>query len=344
MTPGAPPFEIEPARSDAATLPVTVAVCTRDRPASLARTLRSLQEQVGIPEEILVVDNGSTPATRELLLREFPRIRVVREPIPGLDFARNRAIESAISDIVLFLDDDAVADPGWTIAAAQPLLEQPGVAACTGRVEAFALDTEGQRLFEANGGFSRGTVEIRLPRDRGQPLHGRPAPLIAWAVSIGSGCSLAVRRDVVRELGGFDEALDLGQALPGGGDHDMLWRMLQAGHEIVYRPDAVARHEHRQDVAAAEAQIVGHQRALIALLAKQVVRTRGRARWSVAAFLAWRLAKPGVRLVRRLLGRDPLPAALLLRMWGHCWRGLWAYPRARILARHRVAAATGGMS
>ena len=341
MTPGTEPAAYDPSPGSGGSLPVTVAICTRDRPASLARTLRSLEAQVRPPREILVVDNGSGPATAELLRREFPGVRMVREPVAGLDFARNRAIGAANCEIVVFIDDDAVADPGWVAAVGEPLLENPSVAACTGRVEALSLDTEAQRLFEANGGFSRGTSSIRLPRDANLPLHGRPAPLIAWAVSIGSGCSLAVRRDVARAIGGFDEALDLGAALPGGGDHDMLWRLLQAGHEVVYQPSAVARHEHRQDLGAAEAQIVGHQRALIALLSKQVVRTRGTARWGVAAFLGWRLAKPGVRLARRLVGRDPLPARLLLRMWAHCWGGLWAYPRARAVARQRAAGAAG---
>lgn len=318
-------------------LPVTVAVCTYDRPAALARALRSLVSQQPPAAEILVVDNTEGGLNQAWVTRDFPDVRVVVEPVPGLDFARNRAMEAARFDVVLFLDDDAVADPEWVATASRPLLDNAGVGACTGRVEPLALESPAQRLFEANGGFSRGSRRILLPDDAGQPLHGHSAPLIAWAVSIGSGCSLAVRRDVVRTLGGFDQALDMGAALPGGGDHDMLWRMLRAGYAVVYEPGAVARHEHRRELHAAEAQIVGHQHALIALLSKHVIHTRGRMRWSVAAFLGWRLIKPGVRLARRLVGRDPLPAPLLLRMWAHCWSGLWAYPRARALARKRLA-------
>jgi GT2 family glycosyltransferase len=322
----------------ALTLAVTAAVCTAGRPESLERTLRSLLAQDPAPGEILVVNNRpDQPATAELLRREFPTVRVIDESIPGLDFARNRALEASHYDVVLFLDDDAVAEPGWVAAASALLLEDPGIGACTGRVEALELATEAQNLFEANGGFSRGTVPIRLPRDSAQPLHGHRAPLIAWAVSVGSGCSLAVNRNLVRALGGFDVALDLGPALPGGGDHDMLWRLLVAGYDVVYQPAAVARHEHRRELTAARDQIVGHQRALIAMLTKHTVRTPGRRRWGVAAFLGWRLLKPGVRLAKRLVGRDPLPAGLLLRMWAHCWRGLVAYPRAVRIAARRAA-------
>ena len=321
----------------ALSIPVTVAVCTFQRPAGLARALGSLLSQQPAAAEILVVDNGPGGVAGEQVQREFPGVRVVREPVPGLDFARNRALAEATNDIVLFLDDDAVAGDAWVDNASRALREDPHVGASTGRVEPLTLESKGQQLFEANGGFSRGTTRIRLPGDAVKPLHGHRAPLIAWAVSVGSGCGLGVRRAAALEVGGFDQALDLGPALPGGGDHDMLWRLLQAGYDVVYEPKALAHHEHRREVAEAEDQIVGHQRALIALLTKQVVQTGGARRWTVAAFLGWRLIKPGVRLARRLAGRDPLPARLLLRMWAHCWMGLGSYSRGEALARRRIA-------
>jgi len=319
------------------TLPVTVAVCTFRRPEELSRALASLTSQEPAAAELLVVDNSPDQSALALVGRKFPRVRAVAEPVPGLDFARNRALAEATHDIVLFLDDDAVAQPGWVEASARALLDDDRVGVSTGRVEPMSLESEGQKLFEANGGFSRGSHRVRLPADAATLLHGRKAPLIAWAVSVGSGCSLAVRRDLVQRIGGFDPALDMGAALPGGGDHDIMWRVLQSGYDVVYEPRAVALHEHRRGLPEAETQIVGHQRALVALLTKQVIQTGGRRRWSVAGFLAWRLVKPGVRLLRRLGKKDPLPAPLLFRMWAHCWLGLIAYPRARRLAQQRAA-------
>lgn len=314
---------------------VTATVCTHARPAQLARALDSLRAQRPAPAEILVVDNAPPDdATHAVLTARFPDIRYVVEPVQGLDFARNRALASAEGDVVAFLDDDAVAAEGWSGALAAIFDTDPAVAVCTGRVEALGQDTEGERLFEANGGFSRGLRRIRLPADAAEPLHGRQAPLIAWAVSVGSGCSYAVRRSVALALGGFDEALDLGAVLPGGGDHDLLWRALQAGHSVVYEPAALAWHEHRPMAEGVHGQVVGHQRALLAFLSKHLV-GRGGPRSSVAGYLAWRLVKPGVRLVRRAVGRDPLPAPVLARMWWNCWAGLVAYPRARRLARAR---------
>ncbi|MGN6393540.1 MAG: glycosyltransferase family 2 protein [Gemmatimonadales bacterium] len=314
---------------------LTVAVCTRARSVLLARTLDSLLAQRPPADEILVVDNAPPDdQTHELVRHRYPGVRYVREPAQGLDFARNRALASAGGDIIAFLDDDAVADAGWAAALRAVFAADPHVAVCTGRVEALGLGTEGEHVFEANGGFSRGDRRIRLPADAERHLHGKPAPLIAWAVSVGSGCSYAVRRETALSLGGFDEALDLGAALPGGGDHDFLWRALEAGHSVVYEPAALAWHEHRSGAEGAHGQIVGHQRALVAFLTKHVARG-GRARGAVAGYVAWRLVKPGVRLVRRLFGRDPLPAAVLASMWWNCWVGLVAYPRARRLARAR---------
>lgn len=314
---------------------LTVAVCTRARTASIGRTLDSVLAQRPPVEEIVVVDNAPPDeSTRKLLAARYPGVRYLREPVQGLDFARNRALAGATGEVVAFLDDDAVAEPGWAAALRSVFAGDPAVAVVTGRVEALGAGTEGEQIFEANGGFSRGEARIRLPDDAGRPLHGRPAPLIAWAVSVGSGCSYAVRRETALRLGGFDEALDLGSALPGGGDHDLLWRALEAGHGVVYEPAALARHEHRAAAAGAHGQIVGHQRALLAFLTKHLVQG-GPARGPIAGYLAWRLVKPGVRLVRRGLGRDPLPATVLARMWWNCWAGLVAYPRARRLARTR---------
>jgi GT2 family glycosyltransferase len=212
----------------ALTLPVTAAVCTFQRPAELSRALESLVNQDPGAAEVLVVDNSPDHSALDLVTRKFPHVRAVAEPVPGLDFARNRALAEAAHDVVVFLDDDAVAQPGWLAASARPLLDDAMVGIATGRVEPLSLESEGQKLFEANGGFSRGNDQVRLPADAVRLLHGRRAPLIAWAVSVGSGCSLAVRRDLVQRIGGFDPALDMGAALPGGGDHDIMWRMLKS--------------------------------------------------------------------------------------------------------------------
>lgn len=315
---------------------LTVAVCTRDRPEQLARLLASIAAQTCAPAEVLVVDNApADDRTQSLVARGFASFRYLRETAPGLDFARNRAVREASGAIVAFIDDDAVADPGWVEETLRVFGESPRIAACMGKVDALSLEHEGARLFEANGGFARGAQRIHLPPGAGPRPQGWPRPLIAWCLTVGSGVSMALRRDVVIALGGFDEALDMGAALPGGGDLDILWRVLEAGHEIVYEPRVAARHEHRRERAAAEWQILEHNRALVATLTKQLAASGWRWKAQILAFLAWRLVKPFKRMLDAVLGRDPLPLPLLWRLARHTWHGLVAYPAARRLAAER---------
>lgn len=315
---------------------ICVAICTRNRTELLRRTLNSIGLQTMHPVETLVVDNSPSDASTENLIRErYPEVRYVREDRLGLNFARNRALMETTREIVAFIDDDAVAEPGWVTAIMNVFSESPRIAVCTGKIMPYSLETEGQRLFEANGGFSRGDHRIRLPGDRQQILNRLTAPLIARSISIGSGCNMAVRRQTVIEAGGFDEALDQAPVLPKGGDLDILWRMLDAGHEVIYEPSAQMYHEHRRETEAAADQIVEHNHGLIAMLVKAAFSARRLSRTSILMFLSWRLIKPGVRLARRAVGRDPLPAKILFRMWWNCWRGLGSYWAARRQAEWR---------
>src|SRR5262249_7513152 len=140
---------------------VTVAVCTRDRPDDLTQCLKAIDQLTG-PVEVLVIDNApATNATEKVvrargLAAQGGPIRYVREPRPGLDWARNRAILEATGDIIAFTDDDAIVDPGWAGAFARLFAENPQVMAATGLVIPYELETDAQVLFEMNGGFGKG--------------------------------------------------------------------------------------------------------------------------------------------------------------------------------------------
>jgi glycosyltransferase involved in cell wall biosynthesis len=318
---------------------LTAAICTRERPRGLERALESLDSQRNPPAQVVVVENAPDPLeANRAVLAAYPEVHHVLEPRQGLDFARNRALGEARGDVVAFLDDDVVLDPGWCGALRRAFREHPEVGLCTGRVKALALETRGQRLFEANGGYDRGPEPLVLPAPGRARLGRLPAPAIAWAVSVGNGSSLAVRRKLALELGGFAQGLDLGPFLPAGGDHDLLWRVLCAGHRVRYEPEALSYHEHRRELDAVHHQIVHQQRGLVAMLTKAALETRGRRRWGVLVFWVWRLLKPGVRLVRRMAGLDPLPAPVLASMWWHAARGPASYVRGRREARRRRAA------
>jgi glycosyltransferase involved in cell wall biosynthesis len=219
---------------------VTVAVCTRNRPVLIERCLRAIQEAVAtagaeVDASILVVDNASDddqPATAARSLG----VEVVREPVPGLDVARNRAVATSRGAVVAFVDDDVVVEPTWLRTLARTFAAHPDAVAVTGGVSAFSLATDAQVQFEACAGFFKGW--------RAGPLDTSERPDLPFDPSIGVGCNMAFRRAALDAAGAFDDALDTGPPLAGGGDLDMLLRMAQLG-TVVYEPAAMVRHEHR---------------------------------------------------------------------------------------------------
>ena len=99
-------------------LGITVEVITRNRAADLAGMLDSLTRQLRKPDEVLVVDNGSSDHTQAVLEEFRDRLPIrcqflERADIPG---ARNLVIESAAHEIVSFVDDDCITEPGWLAA------------------------------------------------------------------------------------------------------------------------------------------------------------------------------------------------------------------------------------
>ena len=227
--------------------PVTVAICTRDHPRLVERAIRSIiaaarGAEIGDQFEILVVDNAPSDERTLHVANSLDCVRYLREPKPGLDFARNRAVAEAQGEILAFVNDDAVVDRGWLRGLRKALAENPDAAAITGPVLAYELETTAQVFFEARGGFGRVFEPRRFGPDcryiRNYPCN---------AGFFGAGCNMAFRRRVLIPLGGFDEALDTGAPLPGGGDLDIFYRLLRAGHILVQEPQFLIRHQHRQD-------------------------------------------------------------------------------------------------
>jgi glycosyltransferase involved in cell wall biosynthesis len=224
---------------------VTVAVCTRNRPADLGACLDAIASAAGAQAaDVLVVDNAPPDDLTYDVAAARPGVRYVREPVAGLDVARNRALAEARGAWVAFVDDDVRVDRWWLDGLAAVLEEHPDAAAVTGLVLPAELDTAAQVRFERSGGFGRGYEQIRWDgrRGPGSPLH----PLGAGV--FGAGCNMAFDVHRMRELGGFDEALDTGPPLPGGGDLDAFFRVLNAGHVLVYEPRMAVFHRHRRDL------------------------------------------------------------------------------------------------
>ena len=307
--------------------PVTVAVCTRDRPEDLRICLDAIA-RVDYPAlEVLVVDNApSCDATQELLRARFPEMRYVREPRPGLDWARNRAIAEARGEIIAYTDDDVVVDPGWVRALAQLFVENSEVMAVTGLVVAYELETESQALFERYGGFGRGFERKWYRLNRHAPRKDR---YHIGAGILGTGANMAYRREIFAQIGLFDPALDVGTATNGGGDLEMFFRVLKEGHTLVYEPAALVRHRHRRDYAALRAQIANNGIGFFSFLYRSARAYPGEAP-AIARLGIWWLWWWNLR--RLLLSyRNPayFPRDLILAELRGSFAGLWRYQKAR---------------
>ncbi|GAN33091.1 MAG: glycosyltransferase [Candidatus Brocadia sp. AMX2] len=306
---------------------VTVAVCTRDRVADLAQCLDSLSRIDYQKLDVLVVDNApNSTATEQLVRTSYPNMRYVREPRPGLDWARNRAIIESRGEIIAYTDDDVVVDSGWIKAIAAVFAENAEVMAVTGLVVPYELETEAQLLFEQCGGFGRGFERkwCRVNIERGE----RAASLHGITGKYGTGANMAYRRCLFDRIGYFDPALDVGTVTNGGGDLEMFFRVLKAGYSLVYEPGAIVRHCHRRDYAHLKTQLSTWGTAFYAYLTRSILAYPDERIAFFRLGFRWLL-----RQMRSLLISSVYPSyfprdILLARLKGS-FRGLYCYKKAR---------------
>jgi glycosyltransferase involved in cell wall biosynthesis len=307
---------------------LTVAICTKDNPQELntclTHILNLISSELKAAFEIIVIDNASFDDLTEKLVASLPGVRYVREPKPGLNFARNRALQEATGEIIAFIDDDVIIDKYWLKGLEWAIAEHPDAAAYTGLVLPAELETDAQILFEKRGGFEKSFETIRY----GRTLPGHPFyPCIGG--KFGTGCNMAFRRLVLLELGGFDEALDSGETLPGGGDTDMFYRVVRAGYPLIYEPRILVFHRHRREYAQLRRQYSrSWGQGLMAYVAK-TYKNDDAQRPNLRRLVIWWFISHLYELLQSLKGGYVLtPDLVLAELWGGIAGILGAYPRS----------------
>ncbi|MFA5411669.1 MAG: glycosyltransferase family A protein [Candidatus Omnitrophota bacterium] len=122
---------------------ISVVIPTFNRAKILEEALTSLAAQTRIPDEVVVVDNNSSDNTKEVVesFNHGLKIKYVLEPTQGTSTARNTGIKNASGDIIVFFDDDCVADKEWLHYLEQPFLGDPFIGVVGGEI--FACRVKG---------------------------------------------------------------------------------------------------------------------------------------------------------------------------------------------------------
>lgn len=249
----------------------SVVICTRARPDMLERCLGSLAGSLAAGDEVVVVDQAPQQAAeaREVVAR-YPGVRHVLEPGSGLNAARNAGIRATTGSIVAFLADDLRAGPQW-LARMKGAFAEPDVGAVTGLILKEWFPAEAEQPFGTRRGVNRGFVPRQFGSDYFAAHRGRGVP--AW--EIGAGASMAVRREALAALGGFEERLDL-DASGCGADAEMWYRILGAGKSCRYEPSAAAFWQRRDELPEPSALSYEAFRGHTAALLMQFERSRDR--------------------------------------------------------------------
>lgn len=262
-----------PSPIDAPAAPISVVLCTRDRPEHLRAALASLLVLDYPSFEVVVVDNASVTASTQQVAASTgdPRVRVVREPVPGLARARNRGVVEAANDLVAFTDDDVIVDRQWLRGLNDAFASTYGVGCVCGIVPSGELRSYSQAYFDGRVTWARSC----LPQT--YRMSAPPAGQVLFPFQVGqygTGANFALRRSVLLAIGGFDEGLGVGSPTRGGEDIDVFVRVLLAGHALVFEPSALIWHRHRADLTALSEQIVGYGVGLGAWVTKLVMSRR----------------------------------------------------------------------
>ncbi|MCM8812081.1 MAG: glycosyltransferase [Candidatus Omnitrophica bacterium] len=222
-----------------------MAISTYNRSRSLADTLHSLIGQEVPPGqnfEIIVVDNNSSDDTRAVVEKIIKTnaavpIRYVFEPKQGLSNARNRAIEEASGDIIVFTDDDVVAEPKWLLGISEAFAD-PRVECVGGKIlplwsvplpDCFRDPAILKRVLMALSMLDYGPELVVATKKNG---------------CLPYGANIAFRKSTLARVGLFRTELGVkGKKRYFGEETELVLRIIELGGTVVYTPRAVVYHK-----------------------------------------------------------------------------------------------------
>jgi glycosyltransferase involved in cell wall biosynthesis len=300
---------------------VSIVVATRGFQPALVRCIESLLAQGCQRREILIVLNGHPDGQFMKALAAYP-VRTLTEPRRGLCAARNAACLNTRGEILVFIDDDAAAHPGWLHELIKGF-QDPRVACVTGRVipqgPAFPR-TEANLLYYHNErACSYWTLDSNDPEWFPKAL-GR---------GMGYGCNLAFRRNFLEKSAAFPEDMGAGAVIAGAEEYYMFVQVLKHGFRIAHTPAATVTHFFEKDLPDQKRHTQSIYAASVAFTLK-LLTEEGGLRWATIKAATSAL----MRALRHFLHRQTDAVGTLDLLSGHekltaYWRGVPTYWKAR---------------
>jgi GT2 family glycosyltransferase len=237
-------------------LKVSVIVVNWNRRDLLLACLRSLDRQTTRDFEVIVVDNGSTDGSPEMVEYEYPQVRLVRNRENlGFCAANNQGIQASQAEFIALLNNDAEAEPAWLGALLDAIDARPDCGMAASKIlvweDPSRIDKAGHLIYP--DGQNRG-------RGSGEPDHGQYDRIeeTLWP----DGCAAMYRREMLTAIGGFDEDL-----FAYADDAELGLRARIAGWRCVYAPAAVVRHHRGATLglqSARRLELIERNRVLLA--------------------------------------------------------------------------------
>jgi hypothetical protein len=200
---------------------ITLISTVKDCAGSADAFLASLAAQTRAPDEVVIVDGGSTDGTAEAYERG-EGVSVLAEPGANISRGRNVAVAAATHEVIAATDADCELDPRWLEAIAAPI--EAGADVSMGWYEPVLATA-----------FERCMAAVNLPLDASE---------VDPAVFNPSARSVAFRRNALDAAGGYPEWLAIGEDMWV----DQRWREL--GMDMRFAPDAIVRWRLRGDLAS----------------------------------------------------------------------------------------------
>lgn len=216
----------------------SIIICTYNRPQLLRSALQSVTNVDFDPDqfEIVVVDNGSNDQSRDVFTEISGQRRChmsyTREERLGLSYARNKGIELAQGEIVVFLDDDEIVPANWLAELIKPYADDERIACIGGRIiPVFPNDVYPPWYSREIQGFFGGV-------DHGDLLHE-----VNFPYEYLGGGNISFDKELICKLGMFNVNLGVtGKTLYSGEENELTERIKNAGFKVLFNPNAVTYH------------------------------------------------------------------------------------------------------